>query len=439
MRIKKFIASSIKEATEQMKQELGPEAIILHTRKLPKHGLIKSLSREQVEITAATDDHAELNDSFAPAIPETRGRRSNGVSTIERAGVYSRKNAQQSSPSTLSRAMDSAMEEESAIEGLKKMTKSFEQQLPSAQQSALPSSREISDIVQLKADVDDMKSLLQHIAQQLQYKHFGELPDALKEAYINLLQQDVEEKYALALANAVMKKLQPEQKNSRAAVEQILTQFIASSIPTEHSEKRQKKNKVVVLVGPTGVGKTTTIAKLAAIEKLVNGKNVALLSCDTYRIGAIEQLKTFAVIADIPMQVVYKAVDLPAALKKFQRHDTVFIDTVGRSQKAKKELQDLKKIVHVSKADEVHLVISSQTNTATLINIVENFSVVSPTHLIFSKLDEAAIFGPLFNIVQKTELPVSYFTTGQAVPDDICVSDGIKFAKMLYQGMYANA
>jgi len=437
MRIKKFVAPSIKEATEQMKKELGPEAIILHTRKLPKHSLIKSLGREQVEITAATDEQTHLKESFIPALPGALARRN---SAEQDAGVYSKKNVKQTYNTVMNQAMNQVSEEEeNVVESLKKMTESFEQQIPSVQKAASSSVRETSDIVQLKSDVEDIKSLLHHVAQQLQYKHFGELPGTLKEAYINLLQQDVDEKYALTLANSVMKRIQPDQISSRSVVEQVLLQSISHAIPVAVKGKQQKKNKVVVLVGPTGVGKTTTIAKLAAIEKLVHGKNVALISCDTYRIGAIEQLKTFAVIADIPMQVVYKTPDLSSALKKFQRYDVVFIDTVGRSQKAKKELQDIKKIVQSAKADEVHLVVSGQTNTATLLDIVEHFSVVSPTHLIFSKLDEAAIFGPLYNIVQKTKIPVSYFTTGQAVPDDICVSDGIKFAKMLYQGTYANA
>lgn len=430
MRIKKFTAASIKEATEQMKRELGPDAIVLHTRRVPKSTLLKSMGKEQVEITGAIDEHS--TDAPAPAAARP-------------AGTYSRRAVKQSYDAVLQNAVRTQQEEAAepsdagnVLEQLQTMSRTVANAAAEAQ-SRNASLRETSDIVQLKADVEDMKNILQQLTHQLRFRHFGDLPDILKEAYLNLLQQDVEEKHAVAITNDVLRHLQAGTAPARSTVEQMIVRSLAGAFPAASPAKPAKKTKVVVLVGPTGVGKTTTIAKLAAIEKLANGKSVGLISCDTYRIGAIEQLKTFAVIADIPMQVVYRPTDLPAALKKFQKHDVVFIDTVGRSQKAKKELADLKKIIQAAKADEVHLVLSAQTNTATLRDITEKFSITDPTHLIFSKMDEAAIFGPLFNIVQQTKIPVSYFATGQAVPDDISVSDGMTFAKMLYQGIPAHA
>lgn len=424
MRIKKFLAPSIKEATEQMKHELGAEAIVLHTRRVPKSNLLKSFGKDQFEITGAVDEQqGEVHDSYAAPVP---------------AATYSRRNVRQSFDA-VARKTAQQNDQDDMMEGLKRMTRSFEQELPEPSERRSTTLRETSDMVQLKAEVEDMKHMLQQLTHQLKFKHFGELPETLKEVYLNLLQQDVDEKLAVALTNSVLKKLQPQQLTNRTAVEQVVLQTLAAGFPVADKPKSSKKTTVVVLVGPTGVGKTTTIAKLAAIEKLTNGKSVGLISCDTYRIGAIEQLKTFAVIADIPMQVVYRPADIPAAIKKFHRHDIIFIDTVGRSQKAKKELLELKKIVQAAKADEVHLVLSAQTNTATLADISAKFAVLEPTHLLFTKMDEAAIFGPLYNIAQRTKVPVSFFATGQAVPDDISVSDGMTFAKMLYQGIYAHA
>jgi len=328
------------------------------------------------------------------------------------------------------------------LEGLKNISSEFEQRLSDVKSPKnLPTrTKEVSDIVQLKSDMEDVKFMLQSITNQLQFKHFGEMPEAVKEVYLALLQQDIDEKIVLEITNKIAKKFSAEKTLNRINIEHLVMKAIADGIVIQHPQKNiSKKSKVVVLVGPTGVGKTTTIAKLAATEKLVHGKSVALISCDTYRIGAIEQLKTFAVIADIPMNVVYRATDLAAAIKKFQKYDVIFIDTVGRSQRAKKDLLDLKKIVQSSHADEVHLVVSAQTNTATLNDIVERYDILSPTHLLFSKLDEAAIFGPLYNIAQKTKLPISFFTTGQAVPDDISVADGTKFATMLFEGSIAHA
>ncbi|MFA6540330.1 MAG: flagellar biosynthesis protein FlhF [Bacteroidota bacterium] len=425
MRIKKFAASNIKEATEMMKKELGPEAIILHTRKISKNGLLKSLGGEEVEITAAIDELP---------VPAT---------TSHLPQTYSRRNMRQSSPSD-GKNISAAQEMDTAdiLESLKKMSGSFEDRaaVREEEQPVSAAARETSDMMQLRADVEDMKGLLHTLTNQLQYKHFGDMPEAVKQAYMTLLQQDVDEKFVMGMTNQIIKKISGDRTASRSIVDQIVLKNLSDQFSSVRTHNRHSaKPKIVILVGPTGVGKTTTIAKLAATEKLVHGKKVGLISCDTYRIGAIEQLKTFAVIADIPMQVVYRAGDLPSAIKKFQKHDILFIDTVGRSQNAKKDILELKKIIQAAKADEVHLVVSAQTNTRTLTDIANKFQTVDPTHLLFSKLDEAAIFGPLYNIMQKTKLPVSYFTTGQAVPDDICVADGTKFAAMLYQGTFAHA
>jgi len=422
MQIKKFVAPNIKEATEQMKNELGSNAIILHTRKIPKNSMLKSFGGESIEITAGIDDQPLPAAENRP--PQT----------------YSKRSVQQNFVPQRNESIGSSSE--NVLEDLKNISGEFEQRfLEAKNQKSLPvKAREVSDIVQLKSDVEEVKMMLQSITNQLQFKHFGEMPEAVKEVYLSLLQQDIDEKIVLEITNKIVKKFNAEKSLSQNNIEHLVMRSIADSIVTEPSQKSiTKKTKIVVLVGPTGVGKTTTIAKLAATEKLVNGKNVALISCDTYRIGAIEQLKTFAVIADIPMNVVYRASDLAAAIKKFQKYDVIFIDTVGRSQRAKKDLLDLKKIVQSSHADEVHLVLSAQTNTATLNDIVERYELLSPTHLLFSKLDEAAIFGPLYNITQKTKLPVSFFTTGQAVPDDISAADGTKFAAMLFEGSIAHA
>ncbi len=422
MQIKKFVAPNIKEAIEQMKNELGSNAIILHTRKIQKNGMMKSFGGESIEITAGIDDQP---------LPVAENRP---------LQTYSKKSVQQNYAPQRNETEE--LSTENVLESLKNISGEFEQRfIESKNLKNLPAkAREVSDIVQLKSDVEEVKIMLQSITNQLQIKHFGEMPEAIKEVYLSLLQQDIDEKIVLEITNKIVKKFNAEKTLTRINIEHLVMRAIADSIVTETAKKNaSKKSKIVVLVGPTGVGKTTTIAKLAATEKLVHGKNVALISCDTYRIGAIEQLKTFAVIADIPMTVVYRATDLAAAIKKFQKYDVIFIDTVGRSQRAKKDLLDLKKIVQSSHADEVHLVLSAQTNTATLIDIVERYEILSPTHLLFSKLDEAAIFGPLYNIAQKTKLPVSFFTTGQAVPDDISVADGTKFAAMLFEGSIAHA
>ncbi|MBW7886926.1 MAG: flagellar biosynthesis protein FlhF [Bacteroidetes bacterium] len=428
MQIKKYVAESLKEATEQMKQELGPEAIILHTRKLPKNSLLKTIGKERVEITAAIDELPHpLNDE---------------KSLTKFQPTYSKHAVRHSYDKAMKEAIaNNESKPEDVIESLRKMTEAFEErETEKTPMKALPQQvKDAGEIVQLKSDVEDMKSMLTTLSRQLQYKSFGQLPDSVKDIYLTLLQQDVEEKYVLDITSEIEKKLSRSRKDSPVSADTLVLQLLAEKFPVQQSSAKTAKRKIIALVGPTGVGKTTTIAKLAAIEKLVNNKSVALITCDTYRIGAIEQLKTFASIADIPMQVVYRSSELPAALKKINRADVVLIDTVGRSHRAKKELLELKKMVEAAHATEVHLVTGSQSNTATLQSIVKEYKILEPTHLILSKLDEAVTFGPLYNIMQKTKLPVSFFTLGQSVPDDICAANGTKFAAMLYQGILAHA
>jgi flagellar biosynthesis protein FlhF len=195
----------------------------------------------------------------------------------------------------------------------------------------------------------------------------------------------------------------------------------------------------VVLVGPTGVGKTTTIAKLAAIHKLLHKKSVGLISTDTYRIGAIEQLKTFAAIADIPMEVVYKPAELPGALRRFHGRDLVLVDTVGRSHRSKKEIAELGKYIDALNPDETHLVLSASTAPKAINDMVERFKVLKPNRLLFTKLDEAASLGPLLNVLSRQQLSVGYVTTGQRVPDDILAVEPAHLASMIYSGATAHA
>jgi flagellar biosynthesis protein FlhF len=187
------------------------------------------------------------------------------------------------------------------------------------------------------------------------------------------------------------------------------------------------------------VGKTTTIAKLAALSKLSHGCNVGLISADTYRIGAIEQLRTFAGIADIPMEVVYEPSDMGPALARFQDKDVVYVDTVGRSQRGEKDLAELKQFLDASGPDEVHLVLSAPTGVPTQLEVVDRFRTLQPNRLLFSKLDEVAAAGPLARVARETGIPLSYVTTGQTVPDDILQADARGLATMIYTGALPHA
>ncbi|MDB4680219.1 50S ribosome-binding GTPase, partial [Planctomycetaceae bacterium] len=180
-----------------------------------------------------------------------------------------------------------------------------------------------------------------------------------------------------------------------------------------------QQQKVVALVGPTGVGKTTTIAKLAANFRLRDGIKMGLVTVDTYRIAAVEQLRTYAEIIDLPMKVVTNSQEMQQAMEELSDMDLVLIDTAGRSPKDELKIKELKQLLAAANVDEVHLVMSLTASVKSLLSTARNFATADVTSLILTKLDEADSLGAVLSLNRELDLPVSYLTTGQNVPDDI--------------------
>ncbi len=218
-------------------------------------------------------------------------------------------------------------------------------------------------------------------------------------------------------------------------LEDQLISAISSMIPTTsfHLEKG-KKTKVISLVGPTGVGKTTCIAKLAVISKILHNLDIGLISIDTYRLGALDQLKIFSEVSDIDFLVAYEPNDLKKHLEKFKKKDIVFIDTAGRSQNNTKLLEGAKKFLDSVDIDETYLVLNTSSTTKTLLDTAEKFKLFDYTGFVFTKLDEAAAFGNILNVVSRFNYPVAYLTNGQVIPDDIIAADAEFIANTIYSG-----
>jgi flagellar biosynthesis protein FlhF len=424
MRIKKFVGATLQDATGQMKSELGTEAIILHTRKVTKGGVLNFLGKEVFEVTAAVDDTVPAGkNSYASMnarMPARSGHGQNQRSKVEAGAVSS----------------------EPAFEGIARVAQHFEKR---AEQAASLSaigqrSQNLGEIDSLKDEMKDIKATLREIAGHIKYSNMPALPDVLKRAYETLVEADVDTYIASDLVQSVYISLGENAIDEEDAVERHILSGIAGMFKTAQSlPARRKRTKVVALVGPTGVGKTTTIAKLAAVSKLNEGHSVALISADTYRIGAIEQLHTFAAIADIPMEVVYRPSEMEQALRKFRGKDIVYVDTVGRSHYRRKEIAEVAKFVHAADADEVHLVLGASTQQRTLLESVERFSPAKLNRLIVTKTDEAASFGSLLSLAMKHPVPLSFITTGQGVPDDIVAADPEKLALMVFKGVLPHA
>ncbi len=248
----------------------------------------------------------------------------------------------------------------------------------------------------------------------------------------NLIKQDINRNLVESII-AQLKKY-PAVLNENNLDEHIIS-IISSMIPTEGFEvKRNAGPKVIALVGPTGVGKTTCIAKLAVISKILHNLDIGLISIDTYRLGAMDQLKIFSEISNIDFYVAYEPADLKKQVARLKKKDIVFIDTVGRSQNKPELLEGINDYLKAVNVDETYLVLSSTTHIKNMVDVALKFKTLNYNGLVFTKLDEAISYGNILNLVSSINKPVKYLTNGQVIPDDIIAADPNFIANMIYTG-----
>lgn len=236
----------------------------------------------------------------------------------------------------------------------------------------------------------------------------------------------------LQIAENLVKGLPEEHGTDSELMQQLLIDRIKNYLQkVEGIQIPETGQKVVAFIGPTGVGKTTTIAKLAANFAVKNGYKVALVTADTYRISAVEQLKTYADIMGIPVDIVYSADELKAALYRHKDKQLVLIDTAGRSPRNHYQLAELQTLLQVDPHIETHLVLSTTTKYKDALDIVNKFSMCSPQKFLFTKIDEASNIGTVLNLLYHFPVTLSYVTTGQNVPDDIELANPSKLANLI--------
>ncbi len=249
--------------------------------------------------------------------------------------------------------------------------------------------------------------------------------------YSQLIEADVPEVLARRLVRHIADNLEPDQFDP-VSIQAALLNAVELSIPVAPPIRAVLgSRRVIALVGPTGVGKTTTVAKLAANFKLTHGLRVGLITVDTYRIAAVEQLKTYAEIIDLPLTVVNDPAEMPRALDELGAVDLVFIDTAGRSPRDEIKIRELAEFLLQARPDEVHLVLSAVAGQRGLRSAVERFAPVQVDRLILTKLDEAESLGGLLAVLGLSSRPLSYVTTGQTVPDDIEPADRKRLASLI--------
>ncbi|MBM7571838.1 flagellar biosynthesis protein FlhF [Aquibacillus albus] len=357
MKVKKFVAPTMPEVMMKVRKDLGSDAVILNSKEIHQGGFLGFFKKRNIEVIAAFDPNP-----FQPKQQEKKV---------------------QKSPKKSERPNEIRVQEE--------------------KQEVLNEVKELRKWME--------KNVSGHVRQY---------PYAYQELYDSLIEQDIKVDIAKDVIQAIIPTDEKEQeKNSLEQIKMDVIQELHARLDsnTFHGIKYQKK--FIHLVGPTGVGKTTTIAKIAANSVLKDNKRVAFITTDTYRIAAIDQLKTYSKILNIPLEIAYSIEDYRKAVEKFHNYDLILVDTAGRNFRDPKYVKELQQVVDFSLEVETFLVLSLTTRTSDLEEIYEQFRNIPINQLIFTKKDETNAYGSMLNLCLLNNLGIAYVTDGQDVPDDI--------------------
>lgn len=386
MNVKTYRARSMQDALAMVRRELGPRASVLHTREVRPRALARLLGAvRMIEVVASASV------SVPSRLPQNPPARSQSVP-----------------PTQVGIALDSAPQV--------------------VRSGGDPSSRAAASL-QLYAQLSDLQARVDDLMRRSGHGGRGELPDCMFHLFTDLIDADISEDVARGLVERVRSEFPGGEPAEPAELKQRLAELIETEIPIAGPIRLTAgRRHLVALVGPTGVGKTTTIAKLAANYRLRDKRRVGLITVDTYRIAAVEQLRTYADIIDLPMEIVATPREMHQAVARMADLDLILMDTAGRSPRDEVKIQELKSILAEASPDEVHLVLSSVASAGSLAKTAEQFATVGTTALLLTKLDEAASLGNLLSFLRACRLPLSYLTHGQNVPDDIAAADKHKLA-----------
>ncbi|MFD1928685.1 flagellar biosynthesis protein FlhF [Sporosarcina siberiensis] len=283
--------------------------------------------------------------------------------------------------------------------------------------------------MELKKEMDEMKKMLKNIRPSTEYSRY---PDEMQQLLVHLQTQDLNENTITKIGEEIYSRMKIEKKDfSNEEQQEIVREILLNEIGHNPFGGISFTKKYINVLGPTGVGKTTTIAKIAARALLEKKKKIGFITTDTYRIAAIEQLRTYANLLQAPVEIVYNKKDFESALEKFSELDLVFIDTAGRNYKETKFVEDLIQLVDFSLDMESFLVLSMTSKEEDMRTIVQQFRSFPIEKYIFTKMDETGSIGPMFNLISEFNIGVAYLTDGQEVPEDITEADAEKLILML--------
>ncbi len=391
MKLKTFTAPSYTEALNKVKAELGDEVVIVSSKEIKRKTLGSS---GLYEIVVAIEGNKPIKKK------------------------YEKKNNYNNKMNDVMLKLSSAAKEINTLS--KKPTASVDE-------NYVKSVKNNNEIIQLKEEINKIADTLKYLQASvwnINKKNNLELPPEFSEIYSLAKASGITINYLNEIMKLTIKYMPLKMRKSRSAIKRYFHTLLKKMIPIRiEREIKAPHKKIMMFIGPTGVGKTTTIAKLAAryAYKQNSRHKVGIITLDTYRIGAVEQLMTYAKMMKLPIETVVDPNDFEEALDVLRHNDYILIDTVGSSQHDREKIEKLSSFLRVNTFAEINinLVLSAITKYEDLVDIYNNFSVLPIDTLIFTKLDETKTYGNIFSLLLDTKKPVSYFSIGQEVPDDL--------------------
>lgn len=432
MIIKKYLADTEAEAVDAAKKELGPGVVVMNVRSVKHKGIMRFFKNPMKEVTVALEEDAE--------------RFSSAVKDIAR--VVSENGAQQepwrmeektTAGGVSTRQTGAGMQPAAGMTGSGAQAGPGMRAAESGYAKAAPREtahdrkileQAVSESNVLENKLDSLQSLLEETLVKTDDKGSvlpneneepSEAENFLRLLYNTMVDNEVDEHYANQIIDTLDVK-ETQETPIDYYLASIYQKMILKFGKTTRISEAKKRPKVVYFIGPTGVGKTTTIAKIASRFTVEQKKKIALLTTDTYRIVAAEQLKTYADILEVPIRVIYSIEEMEHAFSDFRDYDYILVDTAGHSHYNEEQRQAIGQFIHAADdkvEKEVYLVMSATTKYRDMISIADAYSEVTDYKLIFTKLDETTALGNLFNLRMRTNAEMSYVTTGQNVPEDI--------------------
>ncbi|RAP76243.1 flagellar biosynthesis protein FlhF [Paenibacillus montanisoli] len=440
MKVKRYVVNALPEALPMIRNELGADAIILNTKEIRIGGFLGMFGKKKTEVIAAVEAGGSTA-AKPPARPQTvqaAKRAAHAVTPETIASIASLASSHMAERQSAKRpaAKQSAtalLEPEMDVPRLTSST-AYEARTAVKQQPAPESGKQRFNEDELLAEIRDMKQWIVRMSKQQQLQA---RPEAIQALYDRLLEQEVCQTWADRLIEQVEQKLEAAGLlDQPVAVDQMIVWSTAEQTLLEWLKEFESgvissDTQVIHFVGPTGVGKTTSIAKLAAEQTLKAGRKVGFITSDTYRIAAVDQLRTYATILNVPLEVVFSPSEVARAFKQLEERELIFMDTAGRNFRNELFVSEVNSLLQTGSKAETFLVLSLTGKFKDMSMVAENFAKYGINRVLYTKQDETNAYGAILNLAMEHGLRPTYIAYGQTVPDDIAPFKAARYVSQL--------